>query len=470
MDDRIRNDINLFFENGRVQKALSDLGVFAIDYSHRRAFSSSLWTACGYTNQDMNDVLFLDILHPDDKDRVSGRLADLMAGREDRCEEVLRMRKADGTWIWVAATYLVVYRDDRGAPLLYVGHDRDVTAIKEAEEDKARRLAEIETLRQVVAEVNSRVDLAETVEMILARSRRVIPYDRGSVQILGSDGLRVIGCTGFADRETILSVRFNHPDPSNPGSFAIQSRSPLLCNAVETEFPRFRQARGEVPTRSWLGIPLIANNEVIGLLALDSEAPGFYTPRHLELAEIFAGHVALAVEKARMFDDVRTMALTDPLTGTGNRHALRLQGPFFLEKAKREQRPILALMIDLDAFKAVNDTFGHDVGDLLLKRTAGLVRSCLRSYDLLFRFGGEEFLVLLPDTDTETAYEIAQRIRRTVETAPPQGTAPSPTVSVGLGSLVPTASMALSDLIKVADQALYEAKAGGRNRVVVRHG
>lgn len=468
MEDRILEDIDHFFENQRLQKALSDLGVFAIDYAHHRAFASNLWLACGYDADDMNDVLFLQLIHPEDRGLVEERLNALMEGRTDGFEGVFRMRRSDGAWLWLAATYRVIYRAPDGRPLLYIGHDRDVTTIKEAEQESLRQLEEIETLRQVVADVNSRLDLNDTVDLILQHSRRVIPYDRSTVQILEDGQFKVIGSIGFEDREAVLKVRFDHPNAKNPGTHAVQSRAPMLCNDIVREYPGFRQVAGEAPTRSWLGIPLIADNEVIGLLALDSVERGFYTQRHLEVAQIFAGHVALAIEKARMFDDVRTMALTDLLTGAGNRHALQLQGPFFLEKAKREKRPIDALMIDLDHFKKVNDTWGHDAGDAVLREAAGLIRSCLRNYDLFFRYGGEEFLILLPDTEIETSLEIAERIRSTLELAAGRPSARVTTVSVGLGSLVPTASMTLSDLIKVADLALYEAKNGGRNRVVRR--
>ncbi len=468
----VQEELDAFFINRNLQASLSRLGVFAIDYANRRSFASSVWFACGYTADEMDDEVFLQRLHPDDRALVQGQVEQLLAGGRDQSEMVFRMRKKDDSWVWIAATYSVTSRNAEGLPILYLGHDQDVTAIKQAEEELRQRLLEIETLRQVIADVNSSLDLHETVSLILEHTRRVIPYQRSSVHLLKKDGLEVIGCIGFADQNLVLGTRFPHPVTGNLASKALQSRSALICNNLPEEFPTFTHFPGDEVTLSWLAMPLIANNEVIGLLALDSTEANFYDDHHLKLAELFAGHVSLAIEKARMFEDVRVMAITDGLTGAGNRHSLQMQGPFFFEKAKRDRRRLFALMVDIDFFKRVNDQYGHDVGDVLLKAVALMIRNCLRPYDLFFRYGGEEFLVLLPDCDHESALNIAERIRHSVESECVEGCAGAPqaTVSVGLGSVVPKAAMSLSDLIKVSDLALYEAKETGRNRVVERKG
>jgi len=468
MDEGTRAGIDFFFHDQTLQGSLSSLGLFALDFVHQRAFRSSIWAACGYDQDDMLEDALPSLLHPDDRDRVTASLEAVRDGRQDRYEDVFRLRKADGTWAWIVTNCAVIYRDGRGVPLLYLGHDQDVTAIKRAEEEARRRFEEIETLRQVIADVNSSLDLAETVTLILEHTRRVIPYQKATVQLLEETELRVIGCIGFSDREAALQLRFPFPQGRSPSTRAVQSRMPVVCNDLPADFPDFRHMAGEERVLSWLGIPLIAGGQVIGLLALDSLVPDFYDARHLEMAETFAGHVALAVEKARLFEDVRTKALTDHLTGAGNRHCLQLQGPFFYEKAKRESRRICALMVDLDRFKRVNDTWGHEVGDAMLRESSALIQRCLRGYDLFFRYGGEEFLVLLPDTSARDAAEVAERIRLVLEATPRAGVDPSPTASIGLGSVVPPGSSSLSDLIRMADQALYEAKNAGRNRVVVR--
>jgi len=454
----------MLFSSPSLQEPLSALGLFAIDYAGKRAFSSALWTDCGYGDDEILEGWLATVLHPDDRDQVLPGIQKLWDGTSDRFDGVFRLRRKDGDYIWVAATYTVSHRDENGVPILFVGHDQDVTEIKRSEEELKRRLVEIDTLGQVVAEVNSSLDLAETVSLILAHTRRVIPHHKATVQLLEPNALRIIGSIGFADEQAPLALRIPFPEPGSASTRAVQTQKPVICNDVPVDFPHFRRLEGEPEVLSWLGIPLIAGGETIGLLALDSLERGFYDEHHAEMAQILAGHLALAIDQARRFENVRTMALTDLLTGAGNRHALQLQGPFFLEKAKRDGRPLVALMADLDRFKEVNDTHGHDIGDRVLKRAADTIRTCLRGYDLFFRYGGEEFLVLLPDTDLNDALAVAERIRLAMTGRPAQGL-PQPTISIGLGSLVPRGNQGLSDVIKVADKALYRAKANGRNRI-----
>lgn len=463
MNPQVEAEIDTLFNSPTLNRSLSDLGLFAVDFCNHRAFPSSLWKLCGYDADDILDGWLEAILHPEDRTWVLPRLRDLWEARADRFEGVFRLRSRDGQWLWVAANYRVAHRGDDGVPMLFVGHDQDVTTLKRSEEDQRRRLIEINTLRLVIADVNASLDLNETVSSILAHTRRVIPHHKGTVQLVEPGRLRIIGSVGFTDPQAPLALVIPFPENRSPSTTAVLSRVPVICNNVPRDFPEFRHLEGEPPVLSWLGIPLIVGGEVIGLLALDSLEEGFYDEHHLEMAEILAGHLALAVDKARLFENVRTMALTDLLTGAGNRHALQMQGPFFFEKARREGKPLVALMADLDQFKGVNDTWGHDVGDRVLNHAAGIIRSCLRSYDLLFRYGGEEFLVLLPDTGMNDAQAIAERIRAAMPSAPAD--LPATTVSIGVGALVPKVSQGLSDLIKVADRALYRAKTAGRNRV-----
>ncbi|WP_029007018.1 PleD family two-component system response regulator [Azospirillum halopraeferens] len=169
------------------------------------------------------------------------------------------------------------------------------------------------------------------------------------------------------------------------------------------------------------------------------------------------------------FEQSLSMALTDSLTGVFNRRYVNAHLPRLLERAIDNHKPVSVLMFDIDHFKAVNDTFGHDVGDGVLKEVADRSSRNLRTFDLVARLGGEEFLVILPDTDGEAALAVAERLRGRIGDAPFAISAPpgaiGVTVSIGVavgGRLGDTAE----GLIKRADEALYEAKHRGRNCVV----
>ncbi len=162
------------------------------------------------------------------------------------------------------------------------------------------------------------------------------------------------------------------------------------------------------------------------------------------------------IEKIRLYDEVRSLSLHDPLTGLANRRSLNIQAEKLHESAKRYNRPLSAIMLDIDHFKMYNDTYGHLEGDKVLIRVAAILSRLVRNADYAFRYGGEEFLILLPETGAADAYTLAERLRDAVET----GT--EVTISLGLCSF-PCPS--IEDLIKKADSALYQAKQTGRNKV-----
>ena len=165
-------------------------------------------------------------------------------------------------------------------------------------------------------------------------------------------------------------------------------------------------------------------------------------------------------------DKLYQQAICDSLTSLLNRHYVQRELYKFISLSARYNRPFSVLMLDIDFFKKVNDTYGHDVGDNVLKMVADILRSNLRDHDVAARFGGEEFLLLLPETSLHDAMRVAERIRRAVEhfNFAPLGCHHSVTISIGIGEF-PTHGNNIAELVKSADAALYEAKTGGRNRV-----
>ncbi len=173
-------------------------------------------------------------------------------------------------------------------------------------------------------------------------------------------------------------------------------------------------------------------------------------------------------ERKRLEEDLRAQAATDPLTGVANRRSFETTSRREVERARRYAKPFAVIVLDIDHFKKVNDTYGHDVGDFVLKGLTAIILEKLRVTDVLARLGGEEFAVLLPETDIDAAASLAERLRYAVAHSP-VATAKGPlTITVSLG----VAQHALNEpaidaAFKRADEALYEAKHSGRNKVVV---
>lgn len=183
-----------------------------------------------------------------------------------------------------------------------------VNAVENARllESEARRRREAETLRSAIQALSSTLDLQEVFEVILTELQGVVPYDSASVQQLHEKYLEIIGGRGFPNLEDLLGVRFELHTPDNPNQVVVQTRIPVILNDAPQKYPGFRRdPHVKAQTRSWLGVPLLFGDRIIGMIALDKQEPDFYTQEHAQLAQAFANQAAIAIENARMFTELK---------------------------------------------------------------------------------------------------------------------------------------------------------------------
>ncbi len=221
-----------------------------------------------------------------------------------------------------------------------------------------------------------------------------------------------------------------------------------------------------IDQRSMAIVPLIAAGTTIGTLELTSARSGAFDARHVEIATMLAAEAAMALENARLYDEIRHQALHDGLTGLANRVLFRDRVVQALERSRgRDGRPFGVLFIDLDDFKVVNDTLGHARGDDVLVAAAMRVAASLRPADTAARLGGDEFAVLLDDVgDEETALSIAIRLADALREPIELGDA-SPMIAASIGVAVSgTDGETADDLLRNADVAMYAAKSSSRGR------
>jgi two-component system cell cycle response regulator len=221
---------------------------------------------------------------------------------------------------------------------------------------------------------------------------------------------------------------------------------------------------GEPQAESVLAVPLRSSGAVVGVLTL-YDRPGGFDEADLKTIRSFAGQATVAIDNVLLHDEARRQSLTDDLTGLGNYRAFVATVHKEIERATRFDRPLALLMLDLDHFKVVNDTYGHPRGDAVLTEIARRLREQVRDVDTLARYGGEEIVAVLPETDEEGAAQAAERLRETVAAAPFLSAGQPPvrlTVSVG-AAVFPAHGATAATLLAAADDALYDAKRAGRN-------
>jgi diguanylate cyclase (GGDEF)-like protein len=221
--------------------------------------------------------------------------------------------------------------------------------------------------------------------------------------------------------------------------------------------------------RGLVMLPLVAKDQSIGLVELFSKSALHWSDQRLQLARTMANEAAMALENARLYEDARNLADRDPLTGFYNHRFLHERLGEEVVRAQRARRPLSLLMLDLDDFKLVNDTFGHLFGDRVLTWTAELIRSTLRASDVPARYGGDEFAIILPETDHEEARRAAERILEAFRSRAFVGEQRGPVpISASIGvATYPQHGRTPTELIAASDGALYTVKRDGGHDAAV---
>jgi len=268
-----------------------------------------------------------------------------------------------------------------------------------------------------------------------------------------------------------LAARFGLPGDTPPAP-SIEPAAPTDCWAFRRGAPH-RVAPGDATVacnhpgadESYLCIPVLAHGESLGVLSVSPAPNGVLAERAERLAE----QIGLAVANLRLRDSLRTQAVRDGLTGLFNRRYFEEAAERELSRAKRHQRQLVMMVIDFDHFKRFNDTYGHDAGDFLLREVGQLLRASVRQSDVACRFGGEEFVLILPESSPQEALRRADQIREAFHrlALSHQGKLLGPvTVSIGIAAY-PDHGEQRDTVLRSADAALYRAKREGRDRALL---
>lgn len=248
---------------------------------------------------------------------------------------------------------------------------------------------------------------------------------------------------------------------------AAKDRQRLVIHPAETVAPEVTIDLGFVHgvPQEVVYIPLVYQEQVLGVLVLGSTRR--YREEEEHLFDYLADQISIALDNALMHKRIHELSITDGLTGLYNRRFLNTRLEQEWARSQRQQWPLSILLSDIDNFKAVNDRYGHDKGDLVIREIAEVFRTGTRKEDLVARYGGEEFVAILINTDSEEAQRLAQRICDAARERHYPWMERGATLSIGVVTFPDAAASRFEELIQAADQAMYQAKTGGKDRVVV---
>ena len=319
-----------------------------------------------------------------------------------------------------------------------------------------------ESLHNLIHSVSLLRDERAVAEQLIDTITNFIHYDHALFFVERDNALMLIASRGIdASRQAYLE---HWPGQQRRIVEKLrQARKPLLLAPEDAATLESVKRAGE--PLQYLAVPLFSGTGSFRLLLVAREGR-VVDAQQMEIAAAMAKQVSVALDNAQLIKDLENLATTDGLTRLYNRRHFMERAESEFERSRRYQRELSVLLLDADHFKHINDDHGHETGDRVLRVLASTCRQSLRQLDVIGRYGGEEFVVLLPETSAALAAETAERLRREIE----QLRVPAPageihvTVSIGVATAGP-ATESVAALINEADRALYEAKRGGRNRV-----
>ena len=345
-----------------------------------------------------------------------------------------------------------------------IGTRKDLSADSPLPEDYGRRL-HIATHR--LTRVLGRVEgLSEVCSVVVRHVARCV---RGRFVALAvpTDGkqLAIVATFGYP-LDLVRAIRIA-PGTGVIGS-VYEKGAPLLVQDVTT-VPGLRR-RPRYRTNSFIAVPISAGQEVHGVVCVADRCDDQpFSRDDLAILRTLAAPVALAMARERARREAEGFAraaVTDPLSGLFNRRYFHERLEEELDRARRHKTPVALLMVDIDNFKRINDRFGHLAGDLVIRGVGDILKRSVRKFDICTRFGGEEFAIVMPGSGPESSASVAERIRERIEAfRPPDSELAELQVTASIGMAVSQGASA-RELIARADQALYDAKQAGKNRLV----
>ncbi|HUU63084.1 MAG TPA: PAS domain S-box protein [Dehalococcoidia bacterium] len=432
--------------------------------------SPSVERILGYGPDDWVGKPAFETIHPDDVSEAIKAYQFVVDNPGEAATVVIRSRHKNGSWHWMECIGRNLLEDSRvnGVVINY----RDITERKQAEEERESAARRVEALRDVAQAVNRSLELDELLNESLATVLDVMQTDIGGIYLLdlqsgeftlkahigvSEDAVGSIGLIKLKEKEIKRVLEWQEP-VLTPFSLSTGANATRIAATIEKE-----------GMRAHITVPIRSRDMPIGALLLADRRERQFSDDEVELLVGIGNEVAVGIENALLLQRTRELSLTDELTGLYNRrHFYHMLEPE-MYRTLRKGRSFCLVMLDLDGFKEYNDRMGHASGDGVLQSFAQTVESSLRKSDTAFRYGGDEFIIILPETDANRARQIMDRIRARWLKLVEAQYAPLETplgFSTGIAQFPENADKA-DGLVFLADSALYYAKKEGGGRDIL---
>jgi diguanylate cyclase (GGDEF)-like protein len=324
----------------------------------------------------------------------------------------------------------------------------------------------LKDLIEVAEAVVSSLDLDAVLKTILDSAMRFAGIPAGTIALY-DDLRREFTLHAYAGVTRVLQLHRWELVPGGLTEYVLDSRSIVYIeDLAESQFAVHSKVLKD-GVRSVICIPLVLQNRILGIIYLDDFVPRKFDREKMDLLSVLASFAAMSIENAKLHNRTRLMAITDGLTGLYNHRYFHQIVAQELDRARRYEKPLSLIMMDVDDFKKFNDRYGHKNGDRVLATVGEIINETLRSVDCAFRYGGEEFVVLLPETRLDSAVEVAERLRENIETEATvrvDDIGENVTVSIGVACF-PFHGDTKEKLLDHVDELLYRAKSHGKNQV-----
>ncbi|MBI4216988.1 MAG: GAF domain-containing protein [Chloroflexi bacterium] len=340
---------------------------------------------------------------------------------------------------------------------------------RETAQALAQEKAGLEAVNSVVAAATASVELNLVLKLALEKTISALGTDAGTIHLLeeGSGDL-VLKAHHRLPLEGVRDVQRLKVANSLVG-MAVERKEPVLVPDMTQEPRLATQATIRQGPRAMVVVPIILHDRVLGTLTTAQAGADSISPQNTKLMKTIANAIAPAIEHARLYEQMASLALTDTLTGLPNLRYLQGELERELARSRREQTPLSLLLMDIDSLKSINDQYGHQAGDRLLKEMCGLFKGAVRASEIVARYGGDEFVVALPNANPTGAEVVAQRIHQRVNDYRLQvreGKEIAAHVSIGIATF-PQQAASAAELLDRADSAAYRSKARGRNQITL---